>query len=250
MHPMNSKSVRNGMYAAVVALALVFGHLSARGQLWVGIGGQAGFMNMENANAPVGFYNDKGFLVRRLREFHWPWGLTYSASYRDDGLLLELALNTKRARVSAESASSGSLQRRDHRFTISSLSPGIGYAVVEQPTLLFYLVGSVDVGYMRYLTRLGDKANISRVDYQLRRRQGFLGLTLSTRFVFRFDEDDNTIWTLAPYVQIPFSRFDFVEFNQVLNPLDWQEVGSTLPGLPVNVGVSLSFDLDLLEFLD
>ena len=220
-----SNMIRVWLLAACMGLVAS----SGMAQLYVGVGGQAGYTNMENANAPVAYFNSQGFLVRQLREFHWPFGLVYAASYREDGLLLELSLNSKRARVSAESANGSSLQRRDHRFTMHSLSAAIGYALVDNEAFQVYGSASLDLGYMRYLSRLGDKNNINRINYILYRRQSFLATTLSMRFVFRDSEDDPSIWTIAPYIQIPFSEFDFREFNIVLNPLDWQQVGTTLP---------------------
>lgn len=249
MHMKNTKAM-HFLRLGILAICLGFIPLSGMGQLFVGIGGQAGFMNLKNANAAVDYFNSKGFLVRQLRQFHWPFGLIYSASYRDNGLLLELSLNTKRARVSAESANGSAIQRRDHRFTISSLSPAVGFAAVDNENAQVYLVGSLDIGYMRYLSRVGDKTNINRINYVLYRRQGFLGTTLSMRFTFRDGEDDPTVWTFAPYIQIPFSEFDFREFNVVLNPLDHQEVGTSLPARPINFGAVLSFDLDLLDLIE
>lgn len=246
MHMKKTKWMRLGLLGMVMGLFAS----SGMGQLYVGLGGQAGFMNLENANSAVDFFNAKGFLVRQLREFHWPMGLIYSASYREDGLLLELSLNSKRARVSAESANGSSLQRRDHRFTIHSLSAAIGYALVDNDAFQVYGTAALDLGYMRYLSRIGDKNNINRINYVLYRRERFLGTTLSLRFSFRDSEDDPSIWTIAPYVQIPFKEFDFREFNIVLNPFDWQEVGTTLPARAINAGVVLSFDLDLFEILE
>ncbi len=224
---------------------------SASGQLYVGLGGQAGFMNMANANAPVDFFNSKGFLIRRLREFHWPAGLIYSAAYKEDGLLLELSLNTKRHRTAAEFLGSGgnSIDRREHRFVIQSLSATVGGAVVDEPELQLYLCGSLDFGMMRYRTRTGNPETINRASFFTVSQQRFLGTTLSLRFTFRNGEDDFTHWTWAPYVQIPFGKFDFQRFNQTLNPFDWNQVPGESTARPINFGMSLSFDFDLIELI-
>ena len=70
---------------------------SAQSQLYVGIGYQQGFWSMKNANVPIDRFNSKGYLVKEYGRFHWPGGEIYSVSYRDeDGLLLELSLNSRR----------------------------------------------------------------------------------------------------------------------------------------------------------
>lgn len=226
---------------------------SASGQLYVGLGGQAGFMNMPNANAPVDFFNSKGFLIRRQREFHWPAGLIYSAAYKDmeEGYLIELSLNTKRHRTAAEFAGAGgnSIDRREHRFVIQSLSATAGGAVVNEPTLLLFLCGSLDLGTMRYRTRTGNPETINRANFFTVNQRRFIGTTLSVRFTFRNGEDDFTHWTWAPYIQIPLAKFDFLRFNQTLNTFDWNQVPGESTARPINYGMSLSFDFDLIELI-
>lgn len=247
-------TMRN-LLAFMIFGLLVIGGLSvpstASAQLYIGMGGQVGFMNMANANAPVDYFNSKGFLVRRQREFHWPAGLIYSASYKEDGLLLELSLNTKRHRTAAEflGANGASIDRREHRFVIQSLSATAGGGVIEEDEFLMFLCASVDFGIMRYRTRTGNPETINRASFFTVNQKRFLGTTLSVRFTFRNAEDDPTHWTFAPYVQLPLAKFDFLRFNQTLNTFDWNQVPGESTARPVNFGMSLAFDLDLLELL-
>gem|GEM_PF-2320791 len=239
-----------GFCLLLVCFLLLGGMQSLSGQLYVGLGGQVGFMNVDAANRPVEFFNSKGFLIRNQREWHWPAGLMYAASYREDGLLLELSLNTKRHRTGAEFAGNGNtIARREHRFVFQTLNAAIGGAVVDEDDFLLYLCGGLDYGFMRYRTRQGNKDNINRANFNTVNQKRFLGTTLSVRFTFREDRDDYTLWTLAPYVQIPLSKFDYSRFNQVLNPFDAQQVGGDLQGRPINFGFNLQFDFDLIEFL-
>lgn len=248
---MKSSTGRFTVLLSIFCGFLLLGGLqSVSGQLFVGLGGQVGYMNMDAANRPVDFFNGKGFLIRNQRQWHWPAGLIYAASYREDGLLLELSLNTKRHRTGAEFAGAGNtISRREHRFVMQSLNAAIGGAVVEKDDFLLYLCGGIDLGIMRYRTRTANKENINRANFNTVNQKRFIGTTLSVRFTFREDKDDYTLWTLAPYVQLPLSKFDFNRFNQVLNPFDSQTVGGDLQGRPVNFGFNLQFDFDLIEFL-
>ncbi len=247
---MNKKRILRGFCMACLIALGIGANSSASAQLWVGFGPQVGYFNMENANAPVDFFNSKGFLFRPQRKLRWPWGLHYAASYRKDGLFLELAFNSKGARGAFETAEANGIQRRETKFTIHALSAGVGYAIVDQPDLQWYLVGNLDLGYMRLLSRSGLETNINRANYFTYRRTSFVGVTFSSRFVFRSDEEALSSWSLGPYVQIPFQEFEFREFNTLLNPLDWEQVGRELPARPINFGVLLTFDLDLLGILE
>ena len=236
---------------ALLLLLVMVAWSATQAQLHVGIGGQAGFTNLSNANAVVDHYNSQGFLVKRLRKPRFPFGLIYGAAYRSDGLLLELALDSKRARVSTESSDGGStLIRRDVRFTLSSLRASGGYAVVDEPEFQLYLVGGIDLGYARYLTRTGNEATINRANYFLRRRESFLATTLSVWFTFRQGEDAPSSTTFAPYVQLPFTDFSFQDLNRDLNPLDPTAPTGELRDSPLNFGFVFRVDFDLLEILD
>lgn len=247
---MNAKLRLNWLLAGCLLLALLSVPKSGKSQLWVSFGPQVGFFNLENANAPVDFFNAKGFLFRPQRKLRFPWGFHYAASYRQDRLLLELALNSKGARGAFESSGANGIERRESKFTLHAIAPAVGYALVEKEDLQWYLVGALDLGYMRFLSRFGQESNINRVNYVLYRRTPFVGTTISSRFVFRGNEGALSNWSLSPYVQIPFREFDFREFNIVLNPFDWQEVGTALPARPINFGVMLVFNLDLLGILE
>ena len=246
-----SMQFRTVLLTLIIFCTLGWGvHSTVSSQIFVGLGGQAGFMNLPAANAAVDFFNSQGFLIRRQNKFRWPTGLIYTAGYKDDDLLIELSLNTKRHRTRAEFADGNQIARREHRFVIQSISGTAGGAVVQQETFLLYLCGSLDFGMMRYRTRTGNSETINRANFNTVNQQRFIGTTLSLRMVFRNAEDDFTHWTLAPYVQFPFAQFDFIRFNQTLNPFTWQQVGGESTSRAINYGMSLSFDFDLLELLD
>lgn len=219
-------------------------------QINVGLGYQQGFFFMPNADKPIDRFNGNGFLYNNMGHFRWPGGEIYSASLRHNGLLLELNLNTKRSRVSAESFSGNDLFRRDIRFSMQGLSLGVGYAAVEQDDFVLYPAAAIDLGYMKMTTRLGPKANIGQVNYQQFDRNGMVALSIYLKMVFRQNAESITSWSLSPYFYYPLKQYDFFVLNQVLlAPSDWYLDGSTLPARPWNVGVALQFDIDLLRFL-
>jgi hypothetical protein len=237
--------VRWALACMVLALAAP---ISA--QINVGIGMQAGYTAMPNADRPVDRYNDKGFLYRRMRHFHWPMGEIYLASIRHNRLLLELNMNSRRNRVSAESFNGNVLNRRDVRFTMQSFSFGAGYALQEKDDFVLYLAGAVDVGYAKMQTRTGPKASLNNSPYYLFQREGLLALSAYFKFVFRDHAEAITSYSITPYFHYPLTKFDFFYMNQLLNPADALLDGTTLPARPWNVGLQVNFDLDLLRFLE
>ncbi len=220
-----------------------------KSQLYVGLGFQAGFNNMPNANIPVDRFNNRGFLSKRMGKFHFPMGGIYEVSIRPDRMLLGLSLNTKRQRVSAESFDANTLIRRDVRFVIQALSLSGGYDLAGQETFACYLGGSLDFGYLRLLTRFGPKENIGQYKYGLLGRRSMIAGTAFLKMVFMTERNAKSVWSLTPYIQYPLQEFNFLIMNQILNTATYQLDGLNLPGRPVNFGVALNFDLELLSFL-
>jgi hypothetical protein len=223
--------------------------LPSFGQLYVGLGFQAGFGNMPNANVPVDRFNNRGFLSKRMGKFHFPAGEIYDLSIRPGRLLLGLNLNTKRQRISAESFDANTLIRRDIRFVVQAISVSGGYDLANKETFACYLGGSVDLGYMRLLTRFGPKQNINQYNYGLLGRRSMIAGTAFVKMVFMSSRNATTVWSLSPYVQFPFQQFNFLIMNQVLNTATYQLDGFELFARPTSVGIALNFDLELLNFL-
>ncbi|MEM7037683.1 MAG: hypothetical protein AAF570_11940 [Bacteroidota bacterium] len=223
---------------------------SAKSQLKVGLGYQQGFFNMPNANLPVERFNDRGFLFKNMPKMRFPGGEIYSAAYRHDRLLLELTLNTRRARVSAESFDGAILMRRDVRFSVQAFSLGFGYGFVDEEGFALYVCGAIDVGRMSFLSRLGQKETVGRVPYQLFSRSTHTGLGANVRFLWRESKDALITFSLSPYIQYALLTHDFIRMHQLLNPADWHLDGSTFPGRPTNFGVMFQVDIDLLRFLE
>lgn len=237
---------------------LVIGLISAagyvHGQLYLGLGFQAGYNSMPNANVPIDQYNDRAFLYRPMNRFHWPMGEIHQVSYRSGRGMVLLNLNTRRQRATAKSFNSttNGLDQTDWRFVIQALSLGGGYAMVDKEKFVMYLGAALDAGYMRLLNRSGPESQIHRIDYSLVRRLPVFAGSTFLKMSFRESQEDITTWSIAPYVHVPFQEFDFQFFDQMLN-------GST-PGIPAitaplldnpfNVGLSVNFDLDILGFLD
>lgn len=243
-----TSSSNNRFKSLLIAFALSFLlGVPVSAQLYVGLGAQVGYFNMSKANEATAFFNSKGYLFKSLREYHWPTGLRYAASYQEDRALLELSFGGKRHRTSTEFTNNNAVTRQDHRFGLSHFSATAGYAISESETMLLYLCGGLDFGWMRYEYRAGNEANINRVNYFTRRRESFIGATFSMRFTFRSDPEDLTLVSLIPYIQFPLSEFNFREYNQTLNPYDYQTVGVDLMDRPTNFGIALSVDLNLLE---
>ena len=234
----------------VFSLLCLFGRNLLEAQLFVGLGYQQGFWNMENTKLAVNRFNGQGFLFKSLGQFRWPGGEIYAASYRTEEILLELTLNSRRQRISAESFSGNTLMRRDIRFSLQSLTVSAGPAVVDQDDFAMYLCGSLDFGYMRLLTRLAPKINISRANYSVLRRQQMLAVTAFVRMVFRASRESLLTMSLSPYIQYPLQDFDFTILNQILNPQEWVLDPRPLSGRALNFGLTFTFDLDLLGFLD
>jgi hypothetical protein len=232
----------------IVLLAGAAAPLAA--QINIGIGMQAGYTAMPNANLPVDRYNDRGFLYRQMRKFHWPMGEIYLASLRHNRLLLELSMNSRRNRIAAESFDGAVLNHRDVRFNMQVFGLGAGYAVQEKDDFVLYLAGSVDLGFAKMETRTGPKASIGRTPYYLFQREGLLALSGYLKMVFRNNSESITSYSITPYFQYPLTKFDFFYLNQLLNPATALLDGTTLPARPWNVGLQVNFDLDLLRFLE
>lgn len=245
---MIQEAVRRRLLALLLVLGAGFALHSAQAQLFVGLGYQQGFFNMPEPNVAVDRFNDRGFLFRNLGKFHWPGGEIFSISYRPERLLLELNLNSRRQRISAESFAGSVLQRRDFRFNMQGISLGAGYAVVDEDAFALYLSGAIDVGWMRLSTRLGAKDNINRIDYQLIRRSTLVAGSIYAKFTFRSSRESVSVFSIAPYVHIPTLNFDFTIMNQILNPTEYTLDG-TLSAHPLNFGLMVNFDLDLISIL-
>ncbi len=241
--------LRATIVVALACLLFVSLPLSGKAQLYVGIGLQAGFTNMPNANVPVDRYNARAFLYKRMNRFHFPFGEIYDVSYRSGRALLDLNLNTRRARATAKSTTSTGIQQRDVRFSLQSLSLGAGYAAVDQEKFVMYMGGSVDAGYMRMLTRTAITTQIRATDYYLWRRSPMLALSAFAKMVFRSSPDAMTVTSITLYFQFPLQKFDFLALEQLLNQGSLQPINVPLPARPWNVGVAFSIDLDLLGFL-
>lgn len=234
----------------IIGIALSFIPLVGCAQLFVGIGLQAGFGNMPNANIPIDRYNSRAFLYKRMNQFHWPFGEIYEASFRSGRGLVSLNLNTRRQRATAKSTSTNGIDQRDVRFTMQALSLGAGYAAIDNETFVWYLGGALDAGYMRLLTRTGPSNQIARTPYYLYRRLPMLAITINTKFVFRGSRESIGVWSLTPYLHIPLQKFDFLSLEQLLNQGSLQVLTTPLPARPVNVGLAFNIDIDLLRFLD
>lgn len=230
-------------------LGICYVAIPAFGQLYVGLGLQAGYGNMPNANVPVDRFNNRGFLSKKLGKFHFPAGEIYDLSIRPGRLLFGLNLNTKRQRISAESFDANTLIRRDIRFVVQAISISGGYDLANQETFACYLGGSLDLGYMRLLTRFGPKQNISQYNYGLLGRRSMIAGTAFVKMVFMTSRNATTVWSLSPYVQFPIQQFNFLIMNQVLNTATYQLDGFELFARPTSVGLALNFDLELLNFL-
>lgn len=220
---------------------------SAQSQLYVGIGYQQGFWSMKNANVPIDRFNSKGFLVKDYGKFHWPGGEIYSLSYRDeDGLLLELSLNSRRQRITAKSFGGNTLNQRDIRFSMQCISAGGGGALVNNETFVMYLAGSADYGAMRILTRLAPEQSISNANYFVIQRRSLLAASVYLKMVFRGSPESLAVVSLTPYVQYPLQKFDFAFLNQNINPQDWTLDPNPLLARPINAGIQFNVDLDLI----
>lgn len=232
-------------------IVLLAGATPLMAQINVGIGMQAGYTTMPNADVPVDRYNDRGFLYRRMRHFHWPMGEIYLASLRHKRLLLELNMNSRRNRIAAESFNGAELHHRDVRFTMQAISIGAGYALQEKDDFVLYLAGAVDLGVMRMQTRTGPKATINRTPYYTPfPNQGLLALSAYLKLVFRDHAESITSYSFTPFFHYPLTKFDFFNLNQLLNPATALLDGNTLPARPWNVGLQVNFDLDLIRFLE
>lgn len=229
-------------------LALAATPLAA--QINVGIGMQAGYTKMPNANIPVDRYNQSTFFYRPMRHFHWPMGEIYLASLRHGRLLLELNMNSRRNRIAAESFNGSELHHRDVRFTMQAFSFGAGYAAHVQDDFVLYVAGAVDLGYMRWQTRTGPKSSIGRTPYNDSDRSGLLALSAYLKMVFRNNPESITSFSFTPYFHYPLTKFDFFPLNQFLNPMTAAADGNPLLARPWNVGVQVNFDIDLLRFLE
>jgi hypothetical protein len=245
-YPMNGR-----IFFHFLVLIVILGFASsAKSQLYVGLGYQQGFWSMKNANVPIDRFNSKGFLVKNYGKFHWPGGEIYSLSYRDeDGLLLELSLNSRRQRITAKSFGGNVLNQRDIRFSMQAISAGGGGALVNNETFVMYLAGSADYGAMRILTRLAPEASISNVPYGEIQRRSMLAVSLYLKMVFRGSPESLAVVSLTPYVQYPFQKFDFVYLNRLINPQDWNLDPDPLLARPINAGIQFNVDLDLLGFI-
>jgi hypothetical protein len=235
------------LFVLVLLLACFSG---VRSQLYVGLGYQQGFWSMKNANVPIDRFNSKGFLVKNYGHFHWPGGEIYSVSYRnEDGLLLELSLNSRRQRITAKSFDANNLNQRDIRFALQNISAGGGGALVNQETFVMYLAGSADYGTMRILTRLAPEQSISNANYYTIQRRSLLAVSIYLKMVFRSSPESVAVFSLTPYVQYPLQKFDFAFLNQNINPQDWTLDPNPLLARPINAGLQFNVDLDLLSII-
>lgn len=243
--------MKKNLILSFVAILILISASSLSGQLFVGLGLQAGFNNMPNANIPIDKYNDRGFLYKRMNKFHWPFGEIYQASFALDRGIVMLNLNTRRQRATAKSTDAGGIYQRDVRFVMQALSLGGGYALVDQDAFVLYFGGALDFGYMRLLTRSAYTTQINRTDYQLLRREPMIAGSIFFKMVFRSSRDALTSWSLTPYLHVPMKDFDFLYLDQILNVGGSLPYPTTpLPSRPINVGVAFNFDFDLLKFLD
>lgn len=242
--------MRNQILLSLLILMILVCSASLRAQLAVGVGLQAGFGNMPNANVPVDKYNALGFLYKRMNKFHWPFGEIYQASFALDRGIVMLNLNTRRQRATAKSTDAGGIHQRDVRFVMQALSLGGGYAVVDQETFAMYFGGALDFGYMRLLTRSAYTTQINRTDYQLLRRDPMIAGSIFVKMLFRSSREAITSWSLTPYLHVPMRDFDFIYMDQILwaGPQTPYPI-TPLPARPINVGISANFDFDLLRFL-
>jgi hypothetical protein len=240
--------MKRWIFVALLA-CMAFLPKRSHAQLYVGIGLQAGYCKMPNADLPIDRYRSRGFFYKQMNHFRFPFGEIYSASYRPDRALFELSLNTRRMRATAKSTDAGGIYQKDIRFSIQSLSLGAGYAFVDAEKFALYLGVSADVGYARLLQRQGYTTQISRTPYGLFRRSPMLSGSLYAKMVFRDSRETISVWSLTPYIQLPFLTFDFQVLDQVLNSGYLTPIAYTLPARPVNVGLAFNFDLDLLGFL-
>ena len=232
-----------------LGILMMLSFMQVKAQLYVGLGMQAGFGNMPNANVPVDRFNDRGFLYKRMGKFHFPTGEIYEVSIRPGRLYLGLNLNTKRQRVSAESFDASILIRRDVRFVVQALSLSGGYDLANREDFACYIGAPADFGYMRLLTRFGPKQNIGQYNYNLLGRRSMLAGTAFLKMVFMTDRNAITVWSLTPFVQFPLQKFNFLSMNQTLNTATYQLDGFDLSARPVSVGIALNFDIELLGFL-
>ncbi|MEM1000036.1 MAG: hypothetical protein AAGN35_23480 [Bacteroidota bacterium] len=241
---------RRGLLIFCLLFLLSLAGTRAVGQLYVGLGYQQGFWVMPNAHVPIDRFNASGFLARDYGKWRWPGGEIYSVSYRnEDGLLLELTMNSRRQRISAESFGGSGLTRRDLRFSMQAFSFAAGSAVINDETFVMYLGGSADLGWMRVLNRLGPKATINNVNYSLLLRQNMVAVSAFLKMVWRSAPDALVVVSLTPYVQYPLQQFDFSFVNRVLNPNTWSEDPDPLLGRPINFGLQFNVDMDLLGIL-
>ncbi len=244
---MTKTMIRRLIFSLLCSIALM--PLASKAQLYAGIGLQAGFASMPNANVPIDRYNDRAFLYRRMNRFHWPFGEIYDLSYRSGRLLLDLNLNTRRMRATAKSTDANGIYQRDVRFTMQSISLGAGISIAENDKFVMYLGGALDAGYMRLLTRTGPSNQINRTDYYLYSRSPLLAVSAFAKMVFRSSPDAITVYSLTPYIQLPLQTFDFLPMEQLLNQGSLQPYNLPLPARAWNVGLAFNFDLDLIGFL-
>jgi hypothetical protein len=238
------------VFWGLLALCPVLLPLAAKPQLHAGIGLQAGFNSMPNANIPIDRYNGRAFLYKPMNKFHWPMGEIYEVSIRPGRALLGLNLNTRRQRATAKSTGASGIDQRDVRFSMQALSVRAGYAVTDQETFALYLCGAMDAGYMRLLTRTGPENQINRINYYLFRREPMLAGSIFAKMVFRSARDATTSFSISPCLHIPLRTFDFIYLEQLLNQGTLPTYTSPLPARPVNIGVAFNFDIELLSFLE
>ena len=235
---MRSPHHRRRTVSLLVFVLLICCASGLKAQLFVGLGYQQGFWVMPNAHIPIDRFNDQGFLVRNYGKWRWPGGEIYNLSYRnEDGLLLELNMNSRRQRISAESFGGNTLNRRDLRFSMQYFSLGAGSALINDETFVMYLAGSADLGWMRLLSRLAPKETINNAQYSLLRRQSSIAVSAYLRMVWRSAPDAPVNVTLSPYIQYPLSNYDFAFLNQMLNPQTWLSDPNPLNARPINFGV-------------
>jgi hypothetical protein len=206
---------------------------------------------MPNANIPIDRYNSQGFRYKPMNQFHWPFGEIYDASIRLDRAMFDINLNTRRQRATAKSTSSTGIDQRDVRFVMQGISVGAGYALVGEEKFVMYIGTSLDAGFMRLQNRTGPANQISRVPYQTYRRSPMLASSIWLKMVFRANPESISVWSLSPYVHLPLQKFDFLYLDQVLmNTPPLPALPGPLYARPVNFGLSLNIDIDLLGFLE
>jgi hypothetical protein len=228
------------MKKSLIALTLIFAFSMMKAQYYTffTFGYNAGLSgSQKTVNHFVNDYNNsRPWLDQKMNKQDYVQGITLSWGLGSDNIFFDLMYSNKySAHTALGTPSSGTLVRRDVRFTFNTASFALYFINPDKKNFRGPGI-SLDIGKIRQKTRTGDPGNIESQKYSDIGISSSIGATLCYNYKLKIVR--GVFLGFRPYIQYLKSQADIYVMSKSVNNLVYS---GRLDGLNYGLQLNLAF---------